>query len=29
MNWEKYFHWGKQNEPIKLVREYVRLKIKI
>ena len=23
------FHWGKWNEPIKLIREYARLKIKI
>ena len=29
MNWEKYFPLEKWNEPIKLIRECVRLKIKI
>ena len=27
--WKTTFHWGKWNEPIKLIRECVRLKIKI
>ena len=29
MNWEKYFPLGEMNEPIKLLREFVRLKVKI
>ena len=27
--WKNTFHWGKWNEPIKVIRECVRLKIKI
>ena len=27
--WKNIFHWGKWNEPIKLIKECVRLKIKI